>query len=197
MHLTLRVICRTMLGTDIENDVSEIGEAITVCLEEILFRIQHAAEFTAKLPTPRNRRFQRAIKFLDGKISQIIDERRAIHARGAKAPEHHDLLDAFLLARDEETGEGMPERQLLDEVKTIFIAGHETTANMLSWTWYLLSKHPHAARCLYSEIDTVLGDRPPTSADLPQLQYTRMVLQESMRLRPPVWATERRRSTAM
>ena len=192
MHLALRVICRTMLGTDIEHDVTEIGDAITVCLEEILYRIQHATEFMAKLPTPRNRRFQRAVGYLDGKINQIINDRRALHARGDRDPESHDLLDAFLLARDEQTGEGMPAQQLLDEVKTIFIAGHETTANMLSWTWYLLSKHPHVARKLHEELDSVLGDRPPTAADLPQLKYTRMVLQESMRLRPPVWATERR-----
>ncbi|MBX9655201.1 cytochrome P450 [bacterium] len=192
MHLTLRVICRTMLGTDIENDVTEIGDAITVCLEDILFRIQYATEFTDMLPTPRVRRFQKALSVLDSKMKKIIDDRRREHAEGKREAAQQDLLDAFLLARDEQTGEGMPEKQLLDEVKTIFLAGHETTANMLSWTWYLLSKHPHVARKLHEELDTVLGDRPPTAADLPRLTYTRMVLQESMRLRPPVWATERR-----
>jgi cytochrome P450 len=97
----------------------------------------------------------------------------------------------LLTATDEETGEGMSDQQLRDEVMTIFLAGHDTTAIALSWTWYLLSMHPDVARRLRAEVNTAVGDRPPTVADLPKLRYAEMVIQEAMRLYPPAWVMTR------
>ena len=104
---------------------------------------------------------------------------------------NEDLLDMLLNARDEETGQGMTDKQLRDEVTTLLLAGHETTANALSWTWYLLSKNPDAYHKLHSELRLVLNGRVPEMDDLPKLPYTRMVIQESMRLYPPAWIISR------
>ncbi|MGZ3476567.1 MAG: cytochrome P450, partial [Polyangiales bacterium] len=104
---------------------------------------------------------------------------------------HSDLLAMLMEATDEETGERMSDKQLRDEAMTIFVAGHETTANNLAWTFYLLSKHPAARRKLYEELASVLGGRSPTVEDLPRLEWTRWVIQESMRLYPPAWITGR------
>src|SRR5690606_23506539 len=108
-----------------------------------------------------------------------------------RRPGQDDLLSMLLEARDEESGEGMDDRQLRDEVMTIFLAGHETTANALSWTFYLLGKHPDVARKLRAELREVLGGRAPATSDLGALRYTRMVLSESMRLYPPAWLIAR------
>lgn len=192
MAVALRIISRTMLGTDLSGEVAGLGAAITTTLEEIDHRIGHVIDLGRFVPFGRARRFRQALGMIDSVIERIIDARAAEHARNDRRPEEHDLLDGFMLARDEETGRGMSRKELLDEVKTIFLAGHETTANMLSWTWYLLSKHPEIARRLHEELDRALGDRLPTVEDIPRLPYLRQVLQESMRLLPPVWATERR-----
>ena len=105
--------------------------------------------------------------------------------------DYGDLLSMLLAVRDEETGDKMSDEQLRDEVLTLVLAGHETTANALSWTWYLLSQHPEAERKLHAELDEVLGGRPPTMADLVSLNYTGMVIDEAMRIYPPVWAIGR------
>jgi len=134
-----------------------------------------------RIPTPRNRRFLVARRKLDEAVYRLIAGRRR------SGEDTGDLLSMLLAARDEETGEGMSDRQLRDEVVTILIAGYETTADALAWTWYLLGTHPEAGARLHAELAAVLAGRVPAVEDLPQLPYTRMVLQEAMRLYPPAW----------
>jgi cytochrome P450 len=140
-----------------------------------------------RLPLPSNRQADQARQRLDSLMYRIIQERRA------SGIDKGDLLSMLLLAQDEEgDGSGMTDQQLRDEVLTLLLAGHETTANALTWTWYLLSQHPAAEAQLHTELDTVLAGRLPTVDDLLQLRYTRMVLAESMRLYPPAWIIGRR-----
>ena len=145
------------------------------------------SEILDKLPLPSTRRFEKARERLDGIIYGLIEERRA------NGEDRGDLLSMLLMSQDEEgDGKGMTDLQVRDEAMTLFLAGHETTANALTWTWYLLSQHPEAEKGLHEELDAVLGNRLPTVEDLDRLSYTRMVLAESMRLYPPVWAVARR-----
>ncbi|HEX7199402.1 MAG TPA: cytochrome P450, partial [Dongiaceae bacterium] len=137
--------------------------------------------------TPKNLRFRRARAALDRIVNGMIAER---HRSGEV--EKDDLLSMLMSARDPQTGEGMSDPQLRDEVMTIFLAGHETTANALSWTWYLLAQHPQAEGKLHQELDRVLGGRAPRFADLAELKWTRMVIEEAMRLYPPAHAIARR-----
>jgi cytochrome P450 len=144
-------------------------------------------ELLEKLPLPSTRRFERARGRLDATIARLIAERR-------KNPrDRTDLLTLLILAQDTEgDGGGMSDAQLRDEAMTIFLAGHETTANALTWTWHLLSQNPDVEARLHEELDRVLDGRPPGFADLPRLRYTEMVLSESMRLYPPAWIVGRR-----
>lgn len=185
MRLTLRVVARTLLGVDASGAAEVVGR-------ELPFVLEHTANRTLSLwapprwwPTPNNRRFQRALSALDAEVYGLIDRRRQ------EGGSHGALLDMLLAARDEETGTGMTDLQLRDEVMTIFLAGHETTANALTWTFYLLSQHPEAARRLEEEVDAVLGDRRPTFDDLPKLAYTGRVFEEAMRRFPPIPYIER------
>jgi cytochrome P450 len=132
-------------------------------------------------PTPRNRAFRQAIETIDQILYRVIDERHRTPA------EERDLVTLLLEARDQETGEGMTDRQLRDEILGMFIGGYETTASALAWTWYLLASHPEVERRLHAEVDEALGGGLPTMEDLPGLAYTRGVMMESMRLYPPVW----------
>jgi len=137
------------------------------------------------LPLPSNRRFARALARLDGTIYQLIAERRR------SGEDRGDLLSTLLAARDEEgDGGGMTDRQLRDEVMTLFVAGHETTASALTWTLYLISENPDSEARLLAEVDAVLADRSPTVDDLPRLRFTECVLAESMRLYPPAWGID-------
>jgi cytochrome P450 len=131
--------------------------------------------------TPGNRQFEQALHTLDNVVYRIIDERR----RSARDP--GDLLAMLLQTRDAETGEGMSDKQVRDEVMTIFIAGHDTVASTLAWTWHLLGQHPQIELQLLDEVDAVLDGQAPTFQDLPRLTYTRMVIEEAMRLYPPAW----------
>src|SRR5205807_5603258 len=133
----------------------------------------------------RNLRMQRTIHTLDQLVYRMIAERRS------RETERDDLLSMLLSAQDEETGQGMNDRQVRDEVMTLLLAGHETTANTLTWTWYLLSQSPAALAALDAEVRRVLGDRPATTADLPQLAWTAAVIDEALRLHPPAYMTGR------
>jgi cytochrome P450 len=138
------------------------------------------------LPTPANLRAKRDLEVLDRVVMGMIDQRRA------SGEDHGDLLSMLLLARDEEDRDrAMTDKQVRDEAMTLFIAGHETTANALAWTFYLLAQHPAAAATLRAELDAVLGGRAPMATDLPSLLYTEMVVKESMRLYPPAWIIPR------
>src|SRR5215204_2457939 len=186
MHLTLEIATRALFSTSVERDLVKIGRAIAMLLNEVTFRFTFPFYPPLKVPTPRNRRVLAARVTLDSVIYQIIAERRR------RPGEHDDLLALLMEARDEKTGEGMSDRQLRDEVITLFVAGHETTANALTWASYLLSTHVAVARELRTEVDEALQGRIPTAADLPNLPYTRRVIDETLRLYPPAWITNRR-----
>lgn len=185
MRVTLRIAGETLLSHDPSAEADEIGKALTLGLEYLDETIHSVVPFYERLPLPRNLRARRALARVDDIVRGIIEERRA-------GPPKSDLLSMLMDARDEETGEGMSDAQLRDEVMTMFLAGHETTANALTWTLALLSLYPDVQRRLEREVDEVLEGRPPTLADLPRLVFTGQVLKESMRLYPPVWMMGRR-----
>ena len=186
MRLTLAIVGKTLFDADVESDSGEVGEAMAVVMELFDTLTIPFFELLAKLPLPQLRRFDNARTKLDRIIYRMIDDRRRSGA------DRGDLLSMLLLAQDEEGDGGqMTDLQLRDELLTIFLAGHETTANAMTWTWYLLSQRPESELKLHQEIDEVLGSRIPTFADVAQLRYTEMVLAESMRLYPPAWATGR------
>ena len=188
MEMTLlaqRIIVRTMFGTD----VAEEGEGIARAFETALGGIETRfliPLWMMRLPLPANRRFEGALSTIDEAVHRIIRERRRRQEEG------DDLLGMLTGARDEETGEGMSDRQIRDEVTTIYLAGHETTAVTLAWAWYLLSKHPGVARAVREEVGRVLGDRTPGIEDLNDLVYTRAVLDETLRLYPAAWTVSRK-----
>jgi cytochrome P450 len=148
-------------------------------------RMNQLAPLPLWVPTRVNRSYRAALDDLDRAVYRIIARRRA--AGGDSG----DLLSMLMHARDEQTGEGMNDRQLRDEVTTILLAGHETTAVALTWAFYLLSQNPEAERRLHEELERVLGGRAPGLADVEQLAYTRHVIDEALRLYPPVWAMDR------
>ena len=186
MRLTLAIVARTLFSADVEREAGEIGEALTTAFAAFNIGILPFSELLEKLPLPYIRRFEAARTRLDETIYRIIDERRST------GEDTGDLLSMLLLAQDTEGDGGrMTDTQVRDEAMTIFLAGHETTANALSWTWYLLSQSPEAEARFHREVDA-LGGRLPEPADMPRLSYTRMVLAESMRLYPPAWAVGRR-----
>ena len=185
-RLTLAIVGMTLLGVDVEGEADEIGRALTDALG--LFDRLHnpLAPLLDRLPVPGTLRMRRARERLDATIYRAIAERRA------STDERDDLLGMLLAARDEEgDGGGMTDLQLRDELLTLFLAGHETTANALAWTWHLLARHPQAEARLHEELRTVLGGRAPTAADYGALPFTRAVLAESMRLHPPAWGIGR------
>jgi cytochrome P450 len=186
--LTLGIVGRTLFDADVEAEAEEIGEALTAALD--LFRQTLTLPFfhlIDRLPLPGNRRFARAKARIDATIYRLIAERR--RAPGGRS----DLLSMLLAASDTEgDGAGMSDTQVRDEAITIFLAGHETTANALAWTWHLLSQNPEAEARMHAELDAILGGRAPRVEDLPRLVYTEMVLAESMRLFPPAWILGRR-----
>jgi cytochrome P450 len=186
MKLTLAIVAKTLFSADVENEAAEIGEALTTAFAAFNLGILPFSELLEKLPLPYIKRFEAARARLDETIYRIIDERRAT------GEDKGDLLSMLLLAQDTEGDGGrMTDTQIRDESMTIFLAGHETTANALSWTWYLLSQHPEIEARFHREVDA-LGDRLPQPNDLQSLPYTRMILAESMRLYPPAWAVGRR-----
>ena len=186
MRLTLSVVGKTLFSADVESEASEIGVALTTVLKMFNLLMMPFSEYLEKLPLPSVRRFEKARARLDQTIYGLIHERRKT------GEDAGDLLSMLLLAQDEEAdGSSMTDTQVRDEALTLFLAGHETTANALTWTWYLLSQNPECEQRLHHEIDSVLAGRLPTIEDLPHLRYTEMVLAESMRLYPPAWAIGR------
>ena len=185
MTLTLRIASLTLLSNDTGDKANEVGAAIDLMLHEAVSRINNPFRLPASIPTPNNRRAEKAMQTLDRIVLDIIAARR----KGKKRED--DLLQMLIEARDEETGEGMTDQQLRDEVMTMFLAGHETTANALTWTFVLLSRFPSVARALASEAETVFGDRSASAEDAASLEVSRRVLSESMRLFPPVWVIGR------
>ncbi len=181
MRLAMNIIGRTMFGFDVGAEAKEAAKAFTLMLRFVGERSMSIIDIPLAIPTPQNRRVLKARETVNHFMDEIIAQRRQ------QAGERQDLLSILLNARDEETGASMDADQLRHEVLTIFFAGHETTAQALTWAWYLLSIHPLVTRKLHAELDNVLGGRLPTVADLPNLPYTCMVIEETLRLYPPVW----------
>jgi cytochrome P450 len=183
--LTLTIVGRALLSTDLANEASKVGRAVNYLRRYMDRRIKAIAVVPENVPTPKNRRFKESLRVLDEVVYGIVEE----HRRSGE--DAGDLVSMLAAARDEETGEGMTPKQLRDEVLTIMIAGHETTAAALSWAWCLLSEHPAVLRRMRSELDEVLAGRVPTYEDLPALAYTTMVFKETLRLYPPAWIIPR------
>jgi cytochrome P450 len=184
--LTLQIVGRALLNIDLAGEAERVGQAVTTALGFLEHWLTHLLAPPLWVPTPRNLRARRALRTLDNLVHDIIRQRR-------RDPQHDtgDLLAMLLAVRDEETGEGLTDVELRDQVLTFIGAGHETTAVALAWTVYLLSQHPAVDDRLSSEIAAVLDGRTPTAADLPRLPYTRQVIEESLRLYPPVYAVAR------
>ncbi len=185
-HLTLDIVGRTLFGVDLQGRAAELGKALTAVLDSFSIWLILFGERLYDLPIPRMRRAKQAVPALDAAIYAIIEE----HRRSGR--DQGDLLSMLMAARDAEgDGSGMTDAQLRDEVMTLILAGHETTANALAWTWWFLAQHPEIDVRLAAEVRDACGDRPITMADLPNLPYTRAVFSEAMRLRPPAYATSR------
>lgn len=186
MRLTLQIVGKTLFSVNVTDEADEIGAALTTIIDMFNYMLLPFSELLEKLPIPQVRRFNRAKETLDSTIYGIIGERRK------SGEDTGDLLSMLLQAQDEESGGKMTDEQVRDECLTIFLAGHETTANALTWTFYLLSQNPEKEAKLREELGQVLQNgRLPTIEDLPDLKYTESVLAESMRLFPPAWAIGR------
>ncbi|WP_084657786.1 cytochrome P450 [Thermogemmatispora onikobensis] len=184
MRLTLVIAGKTLFNVDVEREASTVSQAMAVAMEAFIkIGLSPWAEQLELLPLPIRRRFYRARDEMDRVIYRIIEE----HRRSGR--DQGDLLSWLLEVHDEEGA--MSDEQLRDEMTTLLLAGHETTANALAWTWYLLAQHPEVAARLRQEVVQVLGDRLPTADDFPRLTYAEWVLAESMRLYPPAWGIDR------
>lgn len=187
MRLTLGIVGRTLFDADVDSQARDVGAALTDVLDSFWTVMLPFPDLLEKLPIPVVQRGKAARARLDAIIFGLIALRR-------RSPgDRGDLLSMLLMAQDEEAGgRGMTDEQVRDEAMTIFLAGHETTANALAWTWYLLSQSPEVEARLHQEVDAVLEGRLPTLADMPSLPYVEQVLSESMRLYPPAWLVGRR-----
>jgi len=190
MALTQAIVAKTLFDADVSGDAHEAGQAAKVLAEDFGARLQSLRLLPYWVPTPGNLRAHRAVRRLDALVHRIIATRRA------SDEDRGDLLSMLVSAQDADDGTRMTARQVRDEVMTIFMAGHETTAVALSWTWYLLAQHPDAEARLAGELRDVLGGRAPSVADLPRLKYADMVVTESMRLYPPAYGIARQAAKA-
>ena len=185
-RLTLSIVGKTLFDVDVEQQAAEVGEALTAVMESFWMMMLPFADVLERLPVPKLRRARMARARLDAIIYRMIADRRA------SGRDHGDLLSMLLAAQDEEDGAGMTDQQVRDESMTIFLAGHETTANALMWTWYLLSSAPEVEAKLHAEVDRALQGRLPTMGDMASLPYVERVVTESMRMYPPAWIIGRR-----
>jgi cytochrome P450 len=185
--LAMRVVTRALFSSGLAGGEKRLGEAVTVLLDEISFRFRSPFYPPLSIPTPRNRRTLAALRTIDDDMFKIIDRRRSNPVDAGK----DDLLAMLMEARDDGDGKGMTDRQLRDEALIMFAAGHETTANALAWAFYLLYCHPEVLSKLRAEVSSVLDGRAPTAEDLPKLVTTRMVMEEVLRLYPPLLTTNR------
>jgi cytochrome P450 len=212
MRLTLGIICKSVLNYDVESEAQEVGTALTT-VRNYSKRLQSPiGQVLNKIPIlPAPKKAREARKKLDSLVYGLITDRRQQEESGNEM-RYDDLLSRLMQAQESNTANHvsnngisststspaftsdgkMSDKQVRDEVMTIFIAGHETTSNALTWTFYLLSQYSNVERKLHDEIELVLGNRIPTADDIPKLQYTEMVLRESMRIYPPVWTMGRR-----
>ena len=184
-RLVIAILTRTLFGADMSRHADTIEQAVAVQAKYLNNRLNSPFDIPENAPIPVQRRFLQARRTLDGLVDNLIAERRRSGLSGT------DLLSILLHSRDEETGEPITDRQARDEIKTLLIAGHDTTSTTLAWAFYLLSKSPGVAQRLQQEVRDVLGGRTPTPDDIPQLKYTKKVLYETLRLYPPLWIVAR------
>jgi cytochrome P450 len=198
MNVTLRIVLRSLFGSDLGESMKVIEPALDAIM--VSSSGFHSIAFFLGIPTPTRARHFRAVREIDRVVYALIargreklrsGEGRAANAEQQTAGGAKDLLTLLLTARDDD-GNSMSDQQLRDEVITLLLAGHETTALNLSWTWYLLAQHPEVGEKLHAELDAVLGGRLPCAGDLPKLQYTDRVIRETLRLYPPAWRIFRR-----
>jgi len=184
MRLTLEVVVKTLFSADVSGDADQVGRVLSEIVKPFASQATLKWIVDNRLPTTTHRRFNAAANEIDKIIYRIIAERRR------EAIDNGDLLSVLLAAHDED-GSVMNDQQLRDEVITLFLAGHETTALTLSWAWYLLAKHPDAEKTFHRELDEVLGGRAPTADDVARLKFTESIAKESMRLYPPAYGLGR------
>ena len=185
-RLTLSIVGKTLFDVDVEEQAATVGEALTAVMESFWMTLLPFADVLERLPVPKLRRARMARARLDAIIYRMIADRRS------SGGDRGDLLSMLLAAQDEDDGRGMTDLQVRDEAMTIFLAGHETTANALTWTWFLLSGAPDIEARLHDEVARALQGRLPSVADLPSLPFVERVVTESMRLYPPAWIIGRR-----
>ena len=185
MQLALRIASMSLFSTDISGDADNIGKAFRIAFEHVSAKMNGRPTFPLWVPTRHNRDFRNSKELLDRVVLELIESRRRSATTG------NDVLAMLLAAQDEESGTGMTDQQLRDEVLTLLTAGHETIGAALSWTWHLLSHNPEIQTALADDVSRHLNGRTPTSADLPQLPLVTAVFEESMRLYPPAWGMPR------
>lgn len=183
--LTLRIVGLTLFGVDLTGEAARVGRALAETFVYVEHRLSHLLSLPPSFPTPRNLRLRRALAVFDDLIYGILARRRS------EGREGQDLLGLLLSARDEETGQGLSDRELRDQMLTFIAAGHETTAVALTWTFYLLDRNPEAAERLRQKVAVTLDGRTPTADDLPRLGCVRRAIEESLRIYPPVYAVAR------
>jgi len=183
-RLTLEIVVKTLFNSDVSKDADHVGQILSSLVKPFASQATLKWILDNRLPTPGHRRYFNAVSEIDRIVFRIIAERRA------SGYDEGDLLSMLLQAQDDD-GTRMSDAQLRDEVMTLFLAGHETTALALSWSWYLLASHPEAEKKFHAELDEVLGGRTPAVSDMPNLKYTEMIAKETMRLYPPAYAVGR------
>ena len=184
-RLALEIVSKALFGTDLSADADVVAQALDSALSTFMFRMLPFSEYFDRAPFGPARKLGKARAALDAVVYRMIAEHRAGHG------DPGDLL-SMLLASEDDDRVRLSDEQVRDEAMTILLAGHETTANALAWTFYLLDRHPQIERLLHAHLDEVLGDRDPVVEDLPRLAYVRAIFAETMRLYPPAWITARR-----
>lgn len=189
LRLTLWIISDVLFGADLSDEEQALGDALVYTFRHFANAMTNPLRLPQSWPTPRNQRARQAMERVNTTLYRMIVQRRQ------SGTERDDLLSTLLLAQDEEDATSLSDRQVRDEALGLFVAGHETTANALTWCWYLLSQHPEIYARMQAEVDRVLANRLPTLADLPNLPYTLQVLRETLRLYPPIYAFTRQAMT--
>ena len=184
MRVTMEIVSKTLFDVEVEEDVDAIGRSFDLVIREIAKRFRRPIKIADWIPLPGNLRYRRGVGLLDRLVKRVLAERRA------RPGDRGDLLSMLMAARDDD-GKPMSDRQLRDELITLFLAGHETTAIALSWTLFLLARHPDVEERLSREIREALAGRLPRAADLPSLRYAEAVVRESLRLFPPAYVIGR------
>lgn len=188
--LTLDIVSRTLLNADVKSDAKNVGDALSYLLRSVNIRTRTPVLLPLWIPLPSHLKIKSAIRTINATLDKVFEQRRN------HPTSRHDLLSMLMETRYEDTGKGMSDKQLRDEVMTLFVAGHETTANALSWTLHLLASHPQIIEKCRKEIQEIIGHEKINFKHLSHLKYLNLVIEESMRLYPPAWIIGRKTKTA-